>query len=435
MFIITNRLFSEINQKEQDMINPYKVIKEIGFERLAGSEGEKKAIQILTSHLKDLDVNYKLENFKLVSFNPGEATITCGDRKFPARPYGLNKNCRITGELVYLDNPVTIEANKGAYKNKIVISYGASRRLASILLEGNVAAFISISKPGREVSSSSHRQNSFKEGYVPSMTIKHEFAEKLIRFSGKIVEIDLKQEVKEVKAHNIVVDIKGKDFDDNLTLACGHYDTVAHSAGSSDNGGGTVSLLKVIEYFQKNKPLRDLRIIFFSGEELGLLGSQAFVEKHKEELKKRAGFVVNIDVSGDPVGIDVLAVTGTKEILGYCDGLCREVGITMKTNLGIYSSDSMPFTKYEIPSANISRFGGKANLFIHTEDDIPKYVNKPGLDNTITSSITILDRILNAKVYPIQKEIDGSLREKIEKYLYNLTYEDPKLEWTPKFKK
>jgi len=189
------------------------------------------------------------------------------------------------------------------------------------------------------------------------------------------------------------------------------------------------------EYFSKHRPLRDLRIVFFSGEELGLLGSQAFVEQHKEELKDRAGLVVNVDVSGDPIGTDVLAVTGTKELLGYCDGICREVGITNKTNLGIYSSDSMPFTKFEIPSVNISRFGGKANSFIHTEEDIPRYVAKPGLDNTIKSTRTILERVLNAGVYPIVRSIDSSLREKIETYLYNLTYEDPKLEWTPKYKK
>lgn len=417
------------------MINPYKVIKELGFERLAGTEGEKKAIDILTSHLDNIGVDHKLEDFDLISFQPGTAEIKVDEKKFVARPYGLNSSCKVTGELVYLDNPATIEANKGAYRGKVVISYGFSRRLAPILVEGGVVAYISVSRPGREVSSSSHRQKSYHEGYVPSMTIKHEIAEKLIRHSGKQVEIAITQDVKPVKGHNIIVDIPGDGYDENLTIACGHYDTVAHCFGSSDNGGGTVTLLKLAEYFHKHKPLRDLRLIFFSGEELGLLGSQAYVKQHAEEIKKRNAMVVNIDVSGDPIGMDAMAIIGTKEMMGYCEGICNEVGISMKSNLGIYSSDSMPFTKYEIPSVNISRFGGKANLFIHTEDDIPKYVAKPGLDNTIKSTITILERVLNASVYPIKREIDSSLREKIEHYLYNLSYEEPKLEWTPKYKK
>jgi len=69
--------------------------------------------------------------------------------------------------------------------------------------------------------------------------------------------------VKNRKANNIVVDIKGKGIDDNLTLVVAHYDSVARCAGSSDNGGGTVTLLKVAEYFSRNQPDRDLRIVSF----------------------------------------------------------------------------------------------------------------------------------------------------------------------------
>ncbi len=95
----------------------------------------------------------------------------------------------------------------------------------------------------------------------------------------------------------------------------------------------------------------------------------------------------------------------------------------------------MPFSIYEIPSVSISRRGGKANFFIHTSEDNPKYVTKQGFTNTIKATISFLSRILNAKIYPVKKEIDDSLREKIEKYLWNLTYEKPELKWEPKYKK
>ena len=178
-----------------------------------------------------------------------------------------------------------------------------------------------------------------------------------------------------------------------------------------------------------------MRVIFFSGEEMGLLGSQAYVKKHSRELQKRAGLVVNVDVSGDPIGFDTAFILGTKELLGYFDGITKEIGIAFKTKLDISSSDCMPFSIYEIPSVSISRRGGKANFFIHTPDDNPRFVSKKGFNNTIKSTITFLDRVLNARVYPIKKVIDASLREKIEKYLWNLTYEKPELKWEPKYKK
>ncbi|MDP8204112.1 MAG: hypothetical protein P9L95_06230, partial [Candidatus Tenebribacter mawsonii] len=57
------------------MINPYKVVKEIGFERLAGSDGEKKAIRIISSYIKGLGLKPKLESFELTSFDAGLAII------------------------------------------------------------------------------------------------------------------------------------------------------------------------------------------------------------------------------------------------------------------------------------------------------------------------------------------------------------------------
>lgn len=196
-----------------------------------------------------------------------------------------------------------------------------------------------------------------------------------------------------------------------------------------------MALLKVAEYFAKHTPERDLKIIFFSGEELGLLGSQHYVKTHLEEIKERAGLVVNIDVSGDPLGTDGMAVIGTKELMGYCDGLMREIGILYSTKLDIYSSDCMPFSVYEIPSVNIARFGGKASFHIHTPNDHLKNVSPRGYKNTITSTIHLLRHILNAEIYPVSKEIDNSLKDKIEKYIWNLDYEKPELKWEPKYKK
>ena len=417
------------------MINPYKVVKEIGFERLAGSEGEEKAIKILSKYIKDLGFKPKLESFDLTSFDAGSAIIKVEGKEFKGLPYGLNENATITGELAVLENMDIIDHNKGAYEGKIVMCYGFSRGMAPKLKAAGVAGYIGIGSPHRDATSLSHRQRSHKDGYVHSITITHDNAIKLRKFDGKLIAIDIKQKVEKRKAQNIVVDILGKGLDKNLTLAVGHYDTVAHSVGASDNSGGTVTLLKVAEFFAKNQPQRDLRIVFFSGEELGLLGSLAYVKKHVEEIKDRLKLVVNIDVTGDAIGHDHFNVIGSKELLGYTDGITKEVGMVFKSNIEIFSSDGMPFTPYEIPSVNVFRAGGKATSRIHTPDDSVKNVSPKGYDTTIKASINLLDRILSAKVYPVKKEIDKSLKEKIEKYLWNLNYEKPELEWEPKYKK
>ena len=417
------------------MINPYKVVKDLNFERLAGSANEKKAIEILSGYIKELGLKPKLESFDLVSFDAGKAMISVEGKTFPALPYGLNENVVIEGELVVIENMDILDHNKGAYKDKIIMCYGFTRGMAPKLKAAGVAAYIGMGSPHRKATSLSHRQSSHKDGYIHSITISHDEAIKLRKLEGKKITIEIEQTVEKRKAKNIVVEIPGKGYDENLTLAVGHYDTVAHSVGASDNSGGTVALIKILEYFSKHQPQRDLRVVFFSGEELGLLGSQAYVKKHLKEIKDRLKLVVNIDVSGDAIGHDHFNVIGSKELLGYTDGITKEIGMVFKSAIEIFSSDGMPFTPYEIPSVNVFREGGKATVMIHTPGDNVKNVGPKGYDTTIKASINLLDRVLNAKVYPVKKEIDGELKDKIEKYLYNLSYEKPELHWVPKYEK
>ena len=417
------------------MLNPVKIIRELDFVRLSGTAGEKEAVDIICKYLRDLGYTPVIEKFKLNSFEPGTATISVEGRSLAATPYGLNEDVEIEGELIWLDNIDMIRLNRGAYKGKIVMSYGFCRGIATLLKEYEVVGYINVGGPYRKATSLSHRQSSYESGYTHSVTVDHDTAIKLKKYTGKIVQMKIEQKVMKSEGHNIVVDIPGAGLDNTLTLAGGHLDSVAHSPGASDNGGGIVTLLKIAEYFRKHKLQRDLRLVFFGGEELGLLGSQNYVKDHLEELKARLGLMLNIDVSGDAIGTDAVAVIGTNFLLGYVDGLIRETGYMFQRRLDIYSSDCMPFSVYEFPSVNLARFGGKASHLIHTDGDNVRNVSREGYESCIRAAIHLLERIGNAGVYPVDREIDSSLREKIEKYIWNMTYEEPKLEWKEKYKK
>ena len=167
---------------------------------------------------------------------------------------------------------------------------------------------------------------------------------------------------------------------------------------------------------------------------MGLLGSQHYVASNEEEVIKKGSLIVNIDVSGDPIGANRVVVTGSKELLGYSDGILREANYCISHALDIYSSDQMPFARLELPGISIARFGGKGSFHIHTPDDSVKNISPEGLKTPINAGIIILKRILNADIYPVKREIDSSLRDKIEKYFWNLTFEEPTLKWTPKYK-
>jgi Iap family predicted aminopeptidase len=417
------------------MLNAHQILKELNFERLTGSAGEKKAIGIIAKYLKQIKLKHRLEPFAVNSFETGTASIKAKGKTFKAHPFGLSHNHSISGEMIFLEDADILLRNKGAYQGKIVLTYTYSRKIAEQFKAAGIKACIAIGSPLHEAPSWSYRQKMYVQGYVPSVTVTYKDGLELSALSGSKIELSIKQSAGKRIGHNIVIDIKGKGYDDNLTLAVGHYDSVARSPGSTDNAGGIVTLLKAAEHFAKNKPQRDLRIVMFSGEELGLRGSFAYAEKHQKEVKERLGLVVNVDVAGDELGKNELIVIGSPQLQGYADGITRETGHYFRASLDIYSSDGMPFAVHEVPAVNICRFGGQASDMIHTPGDDVKHTSQRGLEPTIAAAVNLLDRVLNSKIYPVEKAIDRSLKDKIEKYLWGSLMEAPKLEWTPEYKK
>lgn len=417
------------------MINCYNVLKELDFEHLAGSPEETKAREIIKKYLDEASINYEEEAFSMYGFETGESEIIAGDLKVETLPFGLIESQTITGELVVLDNIKVAEYNYGAFKDKIVMCKGASRNAFDIMLKQGVKAFISISAPHKEASNLSHRQGNVETGLLPSVTISYDNAVKLLPKNGREITLNIKQKRFERTAYNIVATIGEAKIDKNITYLTAHYDTVAHSHGSSDNGAGTVVILKVARYFAKNNPGRVLKVIFCSGEEMGLLGSSAYVEQHLEEVKESGSFVVNVDVAGDYFGSDRMMVIGSNDLKGYVDGISKEAGFCFDAQVSIYSSDAMPFSVYEIPSVNLARFGGSASTKIHTINDDMSDIYDKNLEFYFNATRNILERVLNAKIWNISKEIDPSLRAKIEKYMWGSRRTEPKLEWTPAYKK
>ncbi len=417
------------------VINCYNVLKELDFEHLAGSPEEAKARDIIKKYLEESKINYEEEAFTMHGFETGSSQILAGDLQIDALPFGLIESQEISGQLVILDNIKVTEYNYGAFKDKIVMSYGMSRNSFDIMLKQGVKAFIAISGPRKEASNLSHRQENVKSGLLPCVTVKYDDAVKLIPHNGTDIQIKIEQKRFERKAYNIVATIGQSKVDQNITYLTAHYDTVARSHGSSDNGAGTVVILKVAQYFAKKNPDRLLKVIFCSGEEMGLLGSTAYVEKHLDEVKEKGSFVVNVDVAGDYFGSDRMMVIGTNELKGYMAGVSKEAGYCFDDVLNIYSSDAMPFSVYEIPSVNLARFGGSASTKIHTVNDDMTDIYDKNLDFYFNATVNILDRVLSSKIWNIPKEIDSSLKSKIEKYMWGSRRQEPKLEWKPAYKK
>lgn len=98
------------------------------------------------------------------------------------------------------------------------------------------------------------------------------------------------------KIQNIVARMPGTAHSKAVMLVS-HYDTSPTSPGASDDGSGVTAMLETARALKAGAPLKnDVVLLFTDGEELGLLGAQAFVDEHP--LMREIGVVFNFEARG-----------------------------------------------------------------------------------------------------------------------------------------
>lgn len=107
---------------------------------------------------------------------------------------------------------------------------------------------------------------------------------------------------KQYHSQNIFTHIKG-ERSDSFYVFTAHYDHLGtmgknvYFPGANDNASGTAFLLELARHYAVNKPKYSIYFIFFSGEEIGLLGSSAFVKDQVIDVS-RIKFLLNFDLLG-----------------------------------------------------------------------------------------------------------------------------------------
>ncbi len=88
-----------------------------------------------------------------------------------------------------------------------------------------------------------------------------------------------------IEAQNVVAEIPGREQPEEVVILGAHLDSWDLGTGCLDNGCNASMVVEVARALQRmGPPRRTVRFILFSGEELGLLGSRAYVRQHRGEL-------------------------------------------------------------------------------------------------------------------------------------------------------
>lgn len=102
-------------------------------------------------------------------------------------------------------------------------------------------------------------------------------------------------------AYNIIITKTGSLYPNTYVIIDAHYDTI-NGTGTNDNGSGTVLLLEMARLFADVETEYSIKFIHFSGEELGLIGSNYYVDNTVNPENLDIKLVFNIDEVGGVSG-------------------------------------------------------------------------------------------------------------------------------------
>jgi len=98
------------------------------------------------------------------------------------------------------------------------------------------------------------------------------------------MEVEVRAEFydKDRRGYNVVGEIRGTDKADEVVMLGGHIDSWSPGTGAADDAAGCAVSLEAVRILKALgiRPRRTIRVVLWSAEEKGWVGSKAYVEKH-----------------------------------------------------------------------------------------------------------------------------------------------------------
>jgi hypothetical protein len=212
---------------------------------------------------------------------------------------------KINGKIVFYNRPM--EATKiqtfDAYGGCVDQRYSGAAAAAEYGAVGVVVRSMNLRMDDFPHTGAMSYGDLAMEKYIPAAAISTNDAEKLHGELEKQTDLKffLKQDCEnhgEVESFNVIGEIKGAEFPDEVIVVGGHLDSWDLGDGSHDDGAGVVQSMQVLETIKSlnYKPKRTIRAVLFMNEENGLRGANAYAaaaaqkdQKHILALESDAG--------------------------------------------------------------------------------------------------------------------------------------------------
>ena len=351
--------------------------------RFCGSEAGAEAAIFLASQLQEYKLKeVRREFFDMVHWNRGEARLRLVepvDRHYDCLALPYAPPCDAVFPIVDLGmgHPGDFAAHANEIAGRMVLVDDRNPPAGPVLhrlekylpaLKAGAGAFVFVAGlPGLLAPTGSLACNhgASENPAIPAVGMSQEAAAELraMARSGPLkARLVLRTRLGRGRDCNVIGDCAGDAPRNRVIVVCAHHDGHDIAQGAADNASGTAAVLEVARVLA---PLRQhlcgtVRCVLFGGEEMGLVGSHAYVHMRRERLD-HVRFVFNLDAVGS-VGAPQFSLQNAPELLPFFERVLSELVTSQTLDERIAPfSDHFPFVLQGVPAAFLTASRGSGD--------------------------------------------------------------------------
>ena len=355
--------------------------------RASGTEEEVVAAEYLRDEFAAQGYDASIQPFEVRSISPYGRLLTVDEPQtmdVRAFPMWMTAAGVVTGQVVDVGRALPEDIPSDGLEGKIALIERGEKtfdeKVMAVFKAGAIGAIVYNNEPGPFV-------GALAEESIPAVTVSQEDGgtlKSLVEDGPVTATISL---VYTEESRNVIADKPGTADDGRVVVLGGHYDTVPAVPGANDNGSGIATLLTIAREIADREYPFTVRFIAFGAEELGLRGSQHYVDQLSEEEIDATVAMLNFDALGSG---PTTATLGTLSLQRMVETYAEEQGIDIKIRYTMDwgSSDHAPFNE-----AGISHifFLGEDFSRIHTPDDKLEFVETELLGSAAFLGMALLE--------------------------------------------
>src|SRR6516162_1642198 len=198
------------------------------------------------------------------------------------------------------------------------------------------------------------------------------------------------QTLPDVESANVIGDIKGSKYPEQVVIVSGHLDSWDLGTGAIDDGAGVAVSMEAANLIQKLhlKPRRTIRMIAWMNEENGSAGSKQYAKDHGKEWASHFAAMETDGGAGHPLGINIKGKPELKKMLAPVASILQDSGAGILNLVEHCGADIAPMEKAGVPAFSPIQDSRFYFNYHHTAaDTLDKIVPKELAENSAVVAV------------------------------------------------